>query len=141
MRLDSRVVGGCILLAATAWSAPAAAQMSANDKAAFKDNAGTYSTACGKAGSARAIIAPDSITIEVGSKRRKGKAEMAAASSFGKAGPPKGYEDFHLELFSGVGNLYVMKGKAGTYVVFPERAELEKHFGKGSLAGRFKRCA
>jgi len=136
-----RIVPACLALAAAAWAAPAAAQMSANDAAAFKDNAGTYSPACGKAGAARAIIAPDAITIEVGSKRRKGKAEMASASSFGRAGPPKGFEDFHLELFSGVGNLYVMKGKAGTYVLFPERQALEKHFGKGSLAGRFKRCA
>lgn len=136
-----RTVLSCLVLATATWSVPASAQMSPNDAIAFKSSAGTYSAACGKAGAAQAIVAPDSITIEVGNKRRKGKAEMASHSSFGKGPPPKGYEDFQVELFSSAGNLYVMQGKAGKYVVFPERAELEKHFGKGSLAGRFKRCA
>lgn len=135
-----KLANGCVLLATAACAAQASAQMSANDVSAFKQSAGTYSASCGKAGAARAIIAPDSITIEVGSKRRKGKAEMASFSSFGRAGPPKGYEDYQFELFSGVANVYVMQGKGGKYLIFPERPALEKHFGRNSLAGRFKRC-
>jgi len=136
-----KILPACIVLALAASGTVASAQMSPNDVASFKASAGTYSAACGKAGAARAIVTVDSITIEAGGKRRQGKAEMASHTSFGRNPPPKGYEDYQVELFSSVGNLYVMEGKAGKYVVFPERAALEKHFGKGSLAGRFLRCA
>ena len=136
-----KIVPACLVLAAAASALPAAAQMSPNDAAAFKEAAGTYSPACGKAGAPRTVITPTSVTLEAGGKRRQGKAEMASVSSFGRAGPPKAYADFHVELFSSAGNLYVMHGKAGKYLVFPERAELEKHFGKGTFASRFARCA
>jgi hypothetical protein len=137
-----KIVYSCVFLAATAWGSQATAQMSPNDVASFESNSGIYSVACGKAGAARVTVAVDSITIEVGNKRLSGKAEMATSTSFGSGPPPKGYEDFQVELFSSIASLYVMEGEDGKYLVFPnsEDPALEKHFGKGSLSGRFKRC-
>ena len=138
-----KVVHRCVFLAATAWGAHASAQMSPNDAASFKHSSGTYSVACGKADAARVTVAVDSITIEVGTKRLSGKAEMAAHSTFGRGPPPKEYADFQVELMTSITSLYVMEGKDGKYLVFPnlEYDGLEKHFGKGSLSGRFRRCS
>lgn len=137
-----KIVYSCVFLAAAAWASQATAQMSPNDVMSFESNSGIYSLACGTTGAARVTVSVDSITIEVGNKRLSGKAEMATSTSFGRGPPPKGYEDFEVELFSSIASLYVMKGEDGKYLVFPNPGDpaLEKHFGKGSLLGRFKRC-
>ena len=138
-----KIVHSCVLIATTAWCAHASAQMSPFDVEVFEENSGTYSVACGKADAARVTVAIDSVTIEVGTKRLSGKPAMAAVSTFGGAPPPE-YADFHVELLTDIAILYVMKGKDGTYLViadFQYPTNLEKQFGKGTLAGRFKRCA
>jgi hypothetical protein len=67
---------------------------------------------------------------------------MASHTSFGRGPPPKEYEDFQVELFTSIASLYILEGKDGKYLMFPcaDDPALEKHFGKGSLSGRFKRC-
>ena len=139
-----KIVYSCVFLAATAWGSQATAQMSPNDVASFESNSGIYSVACGKAGAARVTVAVDSITIEVGTKRLSGKPAMATATTFGRGPPPPEYADFQVELMTSIASLYVMEGKEGRYLVFPEleyATNLEKHFGKGALSGHFKRCS
>jgi len=139
-----KIVHSCVFIAATAWGAHASAQMSPNDVASFEQSSGTYSVACGKAGAARVTVAVDSITIEIGTKRLSGKPAMATATTFGRGPPPPEYADFQVELMTSIASIYVMEGKDGRYLVFPEleyATGLEKHFGKGALSGRFKRCS
>ena len=139
-----KIVHSCVLIAATAWGAHASAQMSPNDVASFEHSSGTYSVACDEADAARVTVAVDSITIEVGTKRLSGKPEMATGTTFGRGPPPPEYADFLVELMTSIASLYVMEGKDGRYLVFPEleyATGLEKHFGKGTLSGRFKRCS
>lgn len=137
-----KTVHGCVILAATAWGAQASAQMSPNDVESFKHSSGTYSVSCGKADAMRVTVASDSVTIEAGTKRLSGTPQMASHTSFGRGPPPKEFADFQVELFTSIASLYVMEGKDGKYLVFPYKDDptLEKHFGKGSLSGRFKRC-
>ena len=149
-----KIVHSCVLIATTAWCAHASAQMDPKDARYFEENSGTYSVACGKADAARVTVSVDSVTIEVGTKRLSGKPAFAAVSTFMGAPPPE-YADFHTELSTDIAILYVMEGKDGRYLVFADfqyptsRAEpgsifaanLEKQFGKGTLAGRFKRCS
>lgn len=139
-----KIVHSCVLIAATAWGAHASAQMSPNDVVAFEHSSGTYSVDCGKADAARVTVAVDSITIEVGTKRLSGKPAMATATTFGRGPPPPEYADFQVELMTSITSLYVMEGKGEVYLVFAElqyATDLEKHFGKGTLSGRFKRCS
>jgi hypothetical protein len=118
--------------------------MDPNDVASFEHASGTYSVACGKADAARVTVAVDSITIEVGSKRLSGKPVAATGTTWGRGPPPPEYADFQGELMTTIASLYVMEGKDGRYLVFPEleyATDLQKHFGKGTLSGRFKRCS
>jgi hypothetical protein len=139
-----KLVHTCVLIAGTGWGAQASAQMSPSDVAYFEQSSGTYSVACGKSDAARVTVAVDSVTIEVGTKRLSGKPTMATGTTFGRGPPPPEYADFQVELMTSIASLYVMEGKDGRYLVFPEleyATDLEKHFGKGTLAGRFKRCS
>jgi hypothetical protein len=118
--------------------------MSPIDVARFEETSGTYSVDCGKADAARVTVAIDSVTLEVGTKRLSGKPAMATSTTFGRGPPPPEYADFLVELMTEIGSLYVMEGKDGRYLVFAElqyATNLEKQFGKGTLAGRFKRCS
>ena len=139
-----KTIHSCVFIAATAWGAHASAQMSPNDVARFEETSGTYSVDCGKADAARVTVAIDSVTLEVGTKRLSGKPAMATSTTFGRGPPPPEYADFLVELMTDIASLYVMEGKDGRYLVFPEleyATDLQKHFGKGTLAGRFKRCS
>jgi hypothetical protein len=119
--------------------------MSPNDVASFEHSSGTYSVACDEADAARVTVAIDSVTLEVGTKRLSGKPAMATSTTFGRGPPPPEYADFQVELITSTIGLYVMEGKDGRYLVFAElqyaTTDLEKQFGKGTLAGRFKRCS
>ena len=139
-----RIVHSCIFIAATVWGVQVSAQMSPNDVAAFAHSSGIYSLDCRKADAARVTVAADSITIEVGTKRLSGKPLMATGTTFGNGPPPPEYADFQVELMTSITSLYVMEDKEGPYLVFAElqyATDLEKQFGKGTLAGRFKRCS
>lgn len=136
-RLDALTPAVALLAAAGG----AAAQQSPQDLRWLKQHTGSYAVDCAKADAVRLQVDAKSLSVVAGDKRVQGREPLAAVSYFGKAEAPPGYEVALLGNVRPNGIAFiVMRDARGVYLTVEPDPELDKSFGKGALAGKFRRC-
>lgn len=120
----------------------ACAQQSPQDVRRLKEFAGTYAMDCAKAGTVRLQVDVKSLAVVAGDRRVQAKEPLAAVDYFGKAEAPPGYQLALMGYVKPNGIAFiVMRDAGGVYLEVEPDRELDARFGKGALAGKFRRCA